>query len=107
MCRSLACPPHMEHSGGARAAGASVLIVDDFPDTADSLAALLDAYGFSAAVAYDGLQALHVAEVHRPPLILLDIDLPKLNGLEVCRHVRATEWGAEATVVAITGWIRE
>jgi DNA-binding response OmpR family regulator len=40
----------------------------------------------------------------RPDLLVLDIGMPVLNGHEVCRRLRAEPWGADATVVALTGW---
>ena len=40
----------------------------------------------------------------RPDLLVLDIGMPVLNGHEVCRRLRAQPWGADATVVALTGW---
>ena len=41
---------------------------------------------------------------YRPEVMLLDIGLPKLNGHEVCRHIRAQTWGKDIVVIALTGW---
>lgn len=81
----------------------TALVVDDVRDTADLIAELLDACGFNTAVAYDGDQAIQMASALHPDLILLDIGLPKQNGLEVCSRIRHELWGASARIIAVTG----
>jgi CheY-like chemotaxis protein/two-component sensor histidine kinase len=81
-----------------------ILVVDDNQDGAESLAALLQIRGFTVSTAFDGEQALAAAESFRPDLILLDIGLPKLNGYEVCRAVKARPWAVDTRIIAITGW---
>jgi PAS domain S-box-containing protein len=83
------------------------LIVDDNVDAAVSLAMLLQIGGHEAELAHDGLQALDDAGRLRPDVILLDIGLPKLNGYDVCRQIRAQPWGASVLLVALTGWGQE
>jgi CheY-like chemotaxis protein len=80
-----------------------VLVVDDDRDTVDMLKMLLDMNGGSTHVAYDGTEAVRLAEILRPEIILLDIGLPKLNGYEVCRQIRQHAWGRSMIVVALTG----
>jgi PAS domain S-box-containing protein len=84
-----------------------ILIVDDLKDSADSLARLMRLRGQEAATAYDGEQAIHAAEALRPNVVLLDIGMPKMNGYDVCRHIRAQPWGQETLLVAVTGWGQE
>ena len=84
--------------------GRRVLVVDDNRDNADSLAALLQVEGYDVRLAYDGEEALAVAEVYRPHVLLLDIGLPKLSGYDVCRRLREEPWARQATFVAVTGW---
>ncbi|VTU45327.1 hybrid sensor histidine kinase/response regulator [Variovorax sp. PBL-E5] len=84
--------------------GYRILIADDLRDTADSLALLLEAMGHVVEVAYDGEQALRLAGAMQPEVVLLDLGMPRLNGYEACRQIRATPWGAAATLVAQTGW---
>ncbi|MES2124926.1 MAG: PAS domain S-box protein [Gemmatimonadota bacterium] len=84
--------------------GRRVLVVDDNRDSADSLAMLLEMEGHETRTAYDGDEALARAEEFRPELILLDIGLPKKNGYEVCRAIRAQSWGKPIVVIAQTGW---
>jgi signal transduction histidine kinase/CheY-like chemotaxis protein len=87
-----------------RAQSRRVLIVDDNRDSADSLAMLLTITGGEAHIAHDGVAALEAVEKHRPDVVLLDIGLPKLSGLDVCRRVRAQPWGRDIVLIALTGW---
>ena len=84
-----------------------VLVVDDNHDAADLLALSLSRSGHEVRVAYDGEQALETAEAFRPDLVLLDIGMPRLDGIEVCRRIRARDWGAKTCVVALSGWGQE
>jgi len=84
-----------------------ILIVDDNRDSAESLAMLLDITGNQTYMAHDGLEALESINAHRPEVVLLDIGLPKLDGHEVCRHLRSQPWGKDIVVIALTGWGQE
>jgi len=55
-------------------------------------------------VAYDGEQALELAESFRPDIAVLDLGMPKVDGYEACRRIRASAWGASVTLIAQTGW---
>jgi CheY-like chemotaxis protein len=81
-----------------------VLVVDDNRDAATSLSVMLGLMGHESKTAYDGLEALEVAEVFRPDLILLDIGMPKLNGYDTARRIREQPWGKRVVLVALTGW---
>jgi len=81
-----------------------VLVADDLRDSADSLALLIELMGHSVEIAYDGEAALHAAERFRPDIVLLDLGMPKLDGFEVSRRIRATPWGASVRLVAQSGW---
>jgi CheY-like chemotaxis protein len=65
---------------------------------------LLRLMGNEIRTAYDGLEALEVAESFRPEQVLLDIGLPKLNGYDVARRIRQQPWGRNIILVALTGW---
>jgi PAS domain S-box-containing protein len=84
-----------------------ILIVDDNRDSADSLVALLRVMGHEAHPAYDGAQGLEVARSLRPDVMLLDVGMPKVDGYEACRRVRAEPWGRDVLMVALTGWGQE
>jgi CheY-like chemotaxis protein len=81
-----------------------VLVVDDNPDACETLALLLELMGHEARTASDGPSALKAGMEFEPQVVLLDIGLPHMNGYEVCRRLRAQDWGRRAHVVALTGW---
>ena len=66
-----------------------ILVVDDVPANVDILRARLDAHGYDVVTAGDGEEALAAVREHEPDLILLDVMMPKLDGVEVCRRLRA------------------
>ena len=68
---------------------ARILIADDNPDNLDILRTRLAAHGYEILTATDGEEALAVAREKQPDLILLDIMMPKMDGIEVCRHLKA------------------
>ncbi len=80
------------------------LVVDDNRDGADSLAMILTSLGNQASTAYDGEEAIASVASFRPDVVVLDIGLPKLNGYDVCRRVRAMEGGKHILIIAQTGW---
>jgi PAS domain S-box-containing protein len=81
-----------------------LLIVDDNRDGATMLARLLRLKGNEVSLAHDGLEAIEVAERFRPAVILMDLGMPKLNGYDTTRRIRALPWGGEVKVIALTGW---
>lgn len=84
--------------GGRRAP--SVLVVEDQADLAAMIARVLDEEGFSTRVAGDGLQALQEAARRSPDLVVLDVVLPGMDGLAVCRELRAR--GLRVPVILLT-----
>jgi DNA-binding response OmpR family regulator len=66
----------------------SILIVDDEPDLVWAVQRSLSHAGYEVLTARDGLEALAVARRHVPALVILDINMPYLDGLEVCRQMR-------------------
>jgi PAS domain S-box-containing protein len=81
-----------------------ILVVDDNEDAAEWLATVLRLHGHETHVAYDGMEAVTTAERIRPDAVLLDIGLPRLDGYEACRRIRAQSWGRDLLLVALTGW---
>ncbi len=70
----------------------SILVVEDEEDIAEAVRARLASEGFHVRVATDGPQALGIASAERPDLVVLDLMLPGMDGLEVCRELQRTEW---------------
>jgi two-component system sensor histidine kinase/response regulator len=90
-------------SGDARG---DVLIVDDFPDTLALYEAILAEDGHRVRTAIDGLDALRQVEAQEPELVLLDVSMPGLGGVEVLRRLRARRGGGPA-VIMLTAARRE
>jgi CheY-like chemotaxis protein len=88
----------------ARSTPLRVLIGDDHEDSALSLALVLESAGCEVRTAGNGEDALQAAMDYRPDAILLDIGMPKLDGYEVCRMIRAAEQLPQRTLIlALTG----
>ncbi len=81
-----------------------VLVVDDHPDTADSLAQVVEMFGYEAEVARDAPSAIACAEANRPDVVLCDIGLPGRSGYDVARALRSDDLRGEVTLVAISGY---
>ena len=79
-----------------------ILIIEDEPDISDYLQETLTLSGYEVCQAYDGLDGLEKIRQFKPNLLLLDIMMPKLNGLEVCRRIRADADMRSLRVVFIT-----
>lgn len=84
-----------------------VLVADDNLDAAESLVMLLTMMGHEVRAAHDGLQAVEQAEQFHPDLILMDVGMPRLDGLQAATRIRALDWGASPVIVALTGWGQE
>ena len=84
--------------------GYRVLIVDDNSDAAESLGLMLSLQGYDVRTAGDGEQAIAVAGEYRPDVVVLDLGLPRMSGLEVGRRIRQESWGRGMTLIACTGW---
>ncbi|MFF5023933.1 response regulator transcription factor [Streptomyces collinus] len=81
--------PHTGPEPGPRpGARGRVLVVDDDPTVAEVVAGYLDRAGYAVDRAADGPAALERAAAHRPDLVVLDLMLPGMDGLEVCRRLR-------------------
>jgi signal transduction histidine kinase len=82
----------------------NILIADDNQDALESLALMLRLEGHEVHCASDGEEALTLAGLRRPEIVVLDVGMPKLDGCEVARRIRAEAWGRKAVLVALTGW---
>jgi CheY-like chemotaxis protein len=84
--------------------GDRILVVDDNRDAADSLAAILEIMGARTSVAYDGEDALAKAAGLQPSIAILDIGMPRMDGYELARRLRADPQHDGLALVALTGW---
>jgi PAS domain S-box-containing protein len=87
-------------------ANCRVLIVDDNDDVRASLDNVVRLLGCDIRTARDGLTALAEGESFRPDVVLMDLGMPGLDGLETARRMRERPWGRHVLLVAITGWGR-
>ena len=86
----------------AEQVGGKILVVDDYAANVKLLERNLQAAGYETVVAYDGQEALEQVAAEKPDLVLLDIMMPKVDGFEVCRRLRADEATAVIPVIMVT-----
>jgi two-component system CheB/CheR fusion protein len=89
---------------GTQDAAHRVLVVDDYVDSAESMAVLLQAEGHEVRIAHEGLTAIKMAPDFKPSLVFLDIGLPGMNGFEVARSLRSMPETKDCVLVAMTGY---
>ena len=83
-------------------AEATVLVVDDIPKNIQVVGAVLAASGYDVMVANSGAEALLRVEVQKPDLILLDLMMPEMNGVEVCQRLKSDERFSDIPVIFLT-----
>ena len=81
---------------------ATILIAEDHLDSRDALRALLEAFGYHVLEAANGRQAVEIALMHDPDLILMDIMMPELDGFEATRQLRRHEVTHTTPIIAVT-----
>ncbi len=81
-----------------------ILVVDDNTDAAVALSALLRKHGHEVLEVHNGTEAMQAFEGFRPEIVLLDIGMPGVNGLEVARHLRSRNRSPRTLIIAVTGW---
>jgi CheY-like chemotaxis protein len=91
-----------DHGAGAQSSNA-VLVVDDYRDVRDVVAGVLENAGFVVRTAANGLEALIAAHEMRPGVIVMDVTMPVLDGIEATRLIKAAEATRDARVIAYTG----
>jgi PAS domain S-box-containing protein len=99
--------PAVDWPDAAAGAKRRILVVDDSPDSATSMAMMLQLLGNETRTARDGIEAVAVAEQFRPRVILMDIGMPRLDGYAATRRIREQPWGRGVAVIALTGWGQE
>ncbi|MGK2953357.1 MAG: ATP-binding protein [Thiobacillus sp.] len=86
------------------AAGTRILVVDDEPDVAGSMAMLLDMEGYEVRIAHTGQDALALIPLFRPHVVLLDIGLKGMDGFETAKRLRALPEGQDLCLIHLTGY---
>jgi CheY-like chemotaxis protein len=81
-----------------------IVVADDNRDFADSLAVMLRIMGCEVHAAYNGEQAVRIAEETSADIVVLDIGMPKLTGYDAARAIRERSWGKRPVLVAVSGW---
>jgi signal transduction histidine kinase/ActR/RegA family two-component response regulator len=99
-----AAPRAATKSPPPKAPARRILVVDDNEDAAQSLKILLELYGHKVQIALSGAAALETVQAGAPDVVLLDIGLPKMDGLEVARRFRADPKLKATLLVAVTGY---
>jgi PAS domain S-box-containing protein len=100
-------PRTLAPQGAVAARRLRVLVADDNQDGAESMARLLELHGFEVAMACDGEAALALADRFQPQAAVLDIGMPKRNGYDVARALRARDGSKRMYLIAATGWGQE
>jgi two-component system, cell cycle response regulator DivK len=89
----------MEENGNSKL---TVLVVEDFADNRFMMRKLLEMSGYQVVEAVDGREAVEVAASARPDLILMDLSLPRLDGLDATRRIRELEGLGGVPIVAVS-----
>ena len=82
----------------------SILVVDDNPDNLELTKILLEGEGWELRIAEDAQQALNILQTCHPSLILMDVQLPGMDGLELTRRLRADPSFRDVIIVALTAY---
>jgi signal transduction histidine kinase len=100
-------PERGNGAGPASADALDIVIIEDNDDVADTLADLLAGIGHRVSVARSGADGLTLIQSAAPDVVLCDLGLPGMDGLEVCRSIRAMPLPEQPIMVALTGWGRD
>src|ERR1044071_4583269 len=79
-----------------------VLVVDDQADTADSLGLLLTQLGYDTSIAYGALEGVRQATTFLPDVVMLDVHMPSIDGLDAARAIRSCRLSPPPVLVALT-----
>lgn len=82
----------------------NILLVEDHEDNRNIYRTILEHYGFRVLIAVDGREGIRLANQEQPDLILLDIDIPVVDGFEVARRLKNDSCTAAIPIVALTAY---
>ncbi|MDX6633441.1 MAG: two-component system, OmpR family, alkaline phosphatase synthesis response regulator PhoP [Solirubrobacterales bacterium] len=85
----------------------TILIAEDEPDIRDLVSFRLERAGYDVILAEDGQEALEMAIEHRPDLAILDVMMPRMDGLELTRRIRAEQTIAGMPIILLTASVQD
>jgi DNA-binding response OmpR family regulator len=85
----------------------TILIAEDEPDIRDLVSFRLERAGYDVILAEDGQEALELAIEHRPDLAILDVMMPRMDGLELTRRIRAEQTIAGMPIILLTASVQD
>lgn len=100
--RSIAQTATEPTSRGGLMASLKVLVVEDEFPTAKVLSCLLTSDGYQCRIASDGIDALEKVAEEKPDLVVLDLDMPRMDGVELCRLIREREEYRDLYIIVVT-----
>jgi len=90
---------------GMESISATILVVDDDPDIREVIKDRLESLGYEVSTASSGEECLNLLEKQNPQMILLDIEMPAMNGLEVLSEIRKREMNVSVLMISAYGTI--
>lgn len=85
----------------------TILVVDDFADARDFMKLIIESYGYNVLEAADGLEAIESLRDQFPDLILMDIAMPRMDGLTATKNIRTIKRGTRVPIIAVTAHGKE
>src|SRR5689334_20818476 len=80
----------------------TILVIDDHKELAELVQRSLAQQGFDVIVAHDGPSGLNIAREHKPDLVILDLTMPGMDGLDVCRQLRQDPRARKVPVIVLS-----
>jgi CheY-like chemotaxis protein len=84
-----------------------VLLVDDNEDLLEITTKFLQLLGFQVQSCNNGQKCIEIAQISNPDVILLDIEMPGMDGFATCEYIRKQSWGKNLPIIALTGYDKE
>ncbi|MDV6330094.1 response regulator [Asticcacaulis sp. 201] len=81
-----------------------ILVVDDNEASATTLGWAMEDYGHEVRTCFNGAEAVAMAKTFKPDVILMDLAMPVMDGLDACRHIRADDSLGRCLIIAQTAW---
>jgi two-component system, sensor histidine kinase len=99
--------PMIDSPVATSSARRTLVLVDDDEAFRYAIGRTLSRCGWSVEVASGGVDAVELCRIYRPPLVLIDLRMPGIDGYDTCRRIRAERWGHNMVLAAVSGMLRE